>query len=161
MSRRWVVNASPLIALAKTENLPLLMVLSDELVIPSGVSKEILSGAEEDSARKWISSEGNEHIVEVDIIVPTIAGWDLGRGESEVLSYAYTHPGFEAIVDDRAARHCAESLGVPVRGTLGVLLLAKKEGRLENVKAILGELQKVGFRIDSGLVEKALRLAGE
>jgi hypothetical protein len=39
--------------------------------------------------------------------------------------------------------------------------LAKKEGRLENVKVILAELQDVGLRMNTVLVEKALRLAGE
>jgi len=52
----------------------------------------------------------------------------LGAGESEVLTWARQNPGYEAILDDRAARNCAITLQIPVRGTLGVALLAKREG---------------------------------
>jgi predicted nucleic acid-binding protein len=34
------------------------------------------------------------------------------------------------LLDDRAARNCASALKIPVRGTLGVLLLAKKNGKI-------------------------------
>ncbi len=41
--------------------------------------------------------------------------WDLGAGESAVLTWARRNPGFTAILDDRAARRCAES-GSELRG---------------------------------------------
>ncbi len=62
----------------------------------------------------------------------SLAAWDLGLGESQVLSWIYQNPGYEAILDDRAAKNAAASLGIPVRGTLGVILLAKREGRVES-----------------------------
>lgn len=37
-------------------------------------------------------------------VPPAITAWDLGRGESAVLSWAATHPGASAILDDYAAR---------------------------------------------------------
>lgn len=41
MSRRWVVNASPLILLGKVDQLQLLRDLTDELIIPEGVVQEV------------------------------------------------------------------------------------------------------------------------
>ena len=82
-------------------------------------------------------------------------------GESQVISWAYKNPGFEAILDDRAARKCALSLKIPVRGTVGVILLAKKDGRLAKATPLLNQLIQVGFRIDPELIRTALRLAKE
>ena len=56
-------------------------------------------------------------------VVPTpsiderIQAWDLGLGESSVLTWGYTHQGTEIIIDDLAARRCATALGIPFRGT--------------------------------------------
>ncbi|MGA3115684.1 MAG: hypothetical protein ABSF90_14775 [Syntrophobacteraceae bacterium] len=41
MPRRWAVNASPLITLAKIGQLSLLHELCEEMVIPAGVKEEI------------------------------------------------------------------------------------------------------------------------
>ncbi|WP_277877189.1 MULTISPECIES: hypothetical protein [Nostocaceae] len=34
------------------------------------------------------------------------------------LTWGYANPGMEVILDDLAARRCATTLGIPVRGTL-------------------------------------------
>jgi len=66
-------------------------------------------------------------LIVVDTPVPEpIQSWDLGPGESAVLTWGYVHPSTEVIVDDLAARRCAVALGIPVRGTLGLVLTAKQ-----------------------------------
>ncbi len=67
------------------------------------------------------------------IIDPMMANWDLGLGESHVLSWVIHHPGYEAIIDDLAARKAAKILQVPVRGTLAVIVLAKQMGYISSV----------------------------
>jgi len=161
VNRRWVVNSSPLIALAKVGGILHLVGLAEQLVVPSSVAREVRDGGEVDPARVWLESEGAPCIVDVAALHPLVVSWDLGRGESEVLFYAHTHQGFEAIVDDRAARNCARILGVPFRGTVGVVLLAKREGRLESVKRTISRLQGAGLRLDGRLIRKALELSGE
>ncbi|MCC5665502.1 DUF3368 domain-containing protein [Nostoc sp. CHAB 5784] len=47
---------------------------------------------------------------------------------------------------DRAAKTAALALEIPVRGTLGVILLAKREGKVEAAKPIFEQLIQVGFR---------------
>jgi predicted nucleic acid-binding protein len=156
-----VVNSSPLVALAKVGRISLLTDLCQQLVVPLGVASEVRAGDAGDPARAWLDSIGASHVCDQNPIHPLVAAWDLGCGESEVLSYAQEHPGFEAIVDDRAARYCARLLGIPCRGTVGVLLLAKKENRLSSVKEVLGRLQDAGLRLSPALVQKACHLAGE
>jgi len=161
MPKKWVVNASPLIVLARINHLFLLHHVAAELVVPAGVAKEIAQGPEDDPARQWLLSHGQELVREVQVIPPVVIAWNLGLGETEVLAWAYENPGYEVILDDRAARNCALSLNLPVRGTISVLLLAKRAGHLKEITPILLQLEQAGFRIDSTIISGAKRLARE
>ncbi len=159
MARQWVANASPLIILGKIAQIQLLPRLAQHLVIPAGVGNEVEAGPEDDLARQWLAGPGQNFVHDVGPVEPVIAGWDLGRGESEVLSWALRHPGFEVIVDDLASRKCAAALRIPVRGTLGVLLLAKKEGHLADFDTVLARVQEAGLHIETEILEAIRRLA--
>lgn len=91
----------------------------------------------------------------------TVAAWDLGRGESRVLSVGVRRPGWTAVVDDGAARRCGKGLDVPVLGTLGVLVVAKREGVLESVRPATRALRQAGLHVSDSVVEEVLRIAGE
>lgn len=161
MSRKWVVNSSPVISLAKISHIELLGELTGELVIPSAVSKEILAGEPGDPARKWIEREDHSQLVSSISINPNVASWDLGLGESEVISYAIHQKGFEAIFDDRAARNCAISFGIPCRGTLGIILLAKREQKISKASPLFDRLIEAGLHIDPELLKTVVKLAQE
>ena len=77
---------------------------------------------------EWIT------VVEPPPIPELIQAWDLGKGESSVLAWAYSHSGTEAILDDLLARRCAATLDIPIRGTLGLVLTAKKHGRIAQAR---------------------------
>ena len=51
---KLVVNASPIISLAKIGYADLLLELSSELIIPEGVYQEIVNHKNNDSAVEWI-----------------------------------------------------------------------------------------------------------
>jgi len=159
--KKWVVNASPLIILAKVDQILLLKDLCEEMTIPSGVKEEIDEGTENDPARIWLKSDGKKWVRDSGPINPVISAWDLGQGETEVLNWAYEHPGYEAILDDKAAKNCASSVHIKVHGTIGIILLAKQEGIIEKVSPILNRLPKVGFRIKPAILAAAKKLAHE
>ena len=161
MVRRWVVNASPIISLAKIDRIHLLSELCDEVVIPQGVADEIKLGGYTDSAVIWLQQAGSTFIQSASEIDSRIANWDLGLGESEVLSWAINHPGHEAIVDDLAARKTAKILQIPVRGTLAVIVLAKQIGCISSVQQDLENLIQVGLRISPTILAQAIALAEE
>ena len=161
MPKKWVVNASPLIVLARINHLFLLQHLAEEIVVPAGVAKEIAQGPEDDPARQWLQSHGQELVREVQVVPPVVIAWNLGLGESEVLSWAYQNPGYEVVLDDRAARNCALSLNLPVRGTISVVVLAKKAGHLKEITPILLQLEQAGFRIGPNIISAAKKLAKE
>ncbi len=160
MFGNWVVNSSPLILLGKIGGLAWLPKLANELLIPSGVAAEIKAGAD-DPARRWLSQDGAAYVRNVGSIPPLIASWDLGRGETEVLAYAWTHRDYSAVVDDRAARQCAVALQIPLRGTLGVALLAKQAGLIPQLAPLIEALQHAGLRVTPQITAQALHLANE
>ena len=57
MSDIWVVNASPVIALAKVGQLHLLHDLCKELLVPEAVVAEILAGPPSDPARRAVGGK--------------------------------------------------------------------------------------------------------
>jgi len=144
--KRWVVNASPIISLTKIDRIHLLSELCDEVVIPQGVVDEIHLGGYADSAVIWLQQAGKAFIQPAPEIDSRIASWDLGLGESQVLSWVINYTGYEAIIDDLAARKAAKILQIPVRGTLAVVVLAKQMGCISSVKQDLESLVQVGLR---------------
>ena len=161
MSNKWVVNASPFILLAKASQIEALPKLTEQLVVPSGVADEIGEGPENDPARQWLKGNGARFIVPDVETVPGISAWDLGKGETAVLAWAFLNHGFEAIIDDRAARKCANVEGLRFRGTIGVILAARKHGLVPKVKPVFDNLVHAGLLIDKAILHEALRLAGE
>lgn len=87
--------------------------------------------------------------------------WGLGPGETEVISLALDAPGSEVLLDDLAARRCAAAAGVACRGTVGVVLAAKRRGLIPAAGPVLDELRGAGLFLGSGLIREALALVGE
>lgn len=161
MPKKWVVNASPIIALARINIVSLLIELCDELLIPKGVAGEIDQGAEDDPAKVWLQQFGGAYVKDVGMIESVIRAWDLGRGETEVINWSFINPSWTPILDDRAARNCVYSLNRRVLGTIGIIILAKKEQKIEAVSPILSQLDQIGFRISRDLFDAVADLAGE
>jgi predicted nucleic acid-binding protein len=155
VTERWVINASPLILLGKAGQLSWLPELG-ELVIPQAVADEIMAGSEDDSARQWLAFGKGKTFVTPDAPVPSELGaWDLGSGETSVLAWAIRQGNYEAILDDSAARRCALVFGVPVRGTLGLVVLAKRRGLITKCRPVFASLTTSGLFITRDLLEQA------
>ncbi len=102
--KRVVINASPLIVLFKSQQADLLPQLFSEIFVPAGVWDEVTVTSQKDAASQQLSSVTWAQRVEIGEIPPEVAAWDLGKGESEVLSLALKDSNLAAIIDDRAAR---------------------------------------------------------
>ncbi len=78
-----------------------------------------------------------------------------------MLALGLEMPGAIVVLDDRLARRTAESLGIPLTGTLGMLVDAKRQGFVLEVAPLLDRLQTLGFRLSMRMRETVLNVAGE
>lgn len=156
MAERWVLNASPLIVLARGGYEGLIFDLADEVALPRPVAAEIGAGPEDDAARRLLAA-GRIPLVDVPPSPPELLAWDLGVGETAVLAYALVNPGWRAVLDDRAARRCAKAFSIPLQGTLAVVLLARQRSLIPSAASVIRALQTGGFRLKDELIREVLR----
>ena len=161
MADRWVINASPVILLAKAGIIRLLPELCDELIVPAGVVAEVQRGRVADLGREWLDGEGRNFVFPPPPLHPALSRWSGGAGEAEVISWALANPGFLAVLDDRAARRQAAVLGVPVLGSLRVIVLANDRGLIPRARPVLERLRGSGAYVSDALIDRAISLAGE
>lgn len=158
---RLVVNASPLICLFKSGLHDLLPQIARHIIVPAAVIKEVTAPGKDDfPASKVATQEWLNSVMEIPIDI-RVAAWDLGRGESEVISYALLNPGFRAVLDDREARRCAEALGCKCIGTAGILVLAKRRGLLPSLRDAFAKLSGSGLWLSKELIDDLCHMEGE
>jgi len=158
---RVVLNASPLIVLFKANLAHLLPQVFTEVLIPGAVWDEVIAGGPTEMAAQGLGTVDWAKRVEVAAVAPVILGWNLGQGESEVLSVALNHPGYRVVIDDAAARRCARTLQMPMLGTGGVLVLAKRRGLIPSVESSIKELRDAGLWLSDEIVTLLIHQAGE
>jgi predicted nucleic acid-binding protein len=161
VAESWAINASPIILLAKAGLMALVPKLVSELVIPEPVVLEILNAGPNDPAAIWFRDHGKPFTRPVVAELPGLAGSGIGAGERAVISWAGTHPGFIAVLDDLEARVTAQRLGIKIIGTVGVILRLKETGLIAEAKKHLQKVRNVGGYISDDLFSQALRQVGE
>jgi predicted nucleic acid-binding protein len=156
-----IVNTSPLQYLHQVGQLDLFPKLFGQIIVPKAVVVELAAGR-----RLGVSLPTPEALKWIDLRSPAspvggLLSWDLGAGESAVLSLALEHPGSWVVLDDKLARQAAVHLNLPLLGTAGILLRAKRAGHLDEVRPVLNQLATLGFRLTPETVRNILDLAGE
>ncbi|NER06476.1 MAG: DUF3368 domain-containing protein [Okeania sp. SIO3C4] len=155
------VNTSPLIFLTQANLLNFLQILSPKIIVPQAVATEIQAYGNTDVTAQMLAQTDWLVVTQTPTIPAVIQSWDLGAGESEVLSWGYHHPNTEVIIDDLAARRCAQALGIPVRGTLGLILTAKQRGVISEARPVLEQLRLSGMYLSERLMNQVLMSVGE
>lgn len=156
-----IVNTSPLQYLHQTGQLDLLQKLFGRIIVPGAVAAELAAGR-----RLGVSLPEPETLAWIDLRNPTspvggLLSWDLGAGEAAVLSLALEQSGSWVVLDDKLARQAAVHLNLPLLGTAGILLRAKKAGHLRLIQPVLNRLSDLGFRLTPATARNILHLAGE
>ena len=155
------INTSPLIFLTKGNYLSLLQVVSQKFVVPKVVATEVQAYGDSDVTAQALAQTEWLMIRETPPVPSLIQSWDLGAGESAVLSWGYAYGGTEVIIDDLMGRRCANALQIPVRGTLGVVLLAKQRGVISKARLVLETLKQSGMYLSDNVMNEALKMVNE
>ena len=177
-----VVNASPFIILALSGHINLLQVLGPRVLIPDVVVAEVRRRNPPDAAvdaldtLTWLTTvsappiEANllldvaEQLASSNIgsapppVIRAGGRWTrLDPGESAVLSWAFSHPGTRAIIDDLRGRRAARALGIDVIGTLGIVIAAQTIGVITSAREVVKDIRdRTHWFIHPTLVERAL-----
>jgi predicted nucleic acid-binding protein len=155
------VDATPLITLARAGLFDLLRLAGEPIVVPAAVAAELERRGRDDAAvvalrdAEWLS------VVAAAPIPLVLVRLGLGTGETAVMAWALAHPGCVAVIDDLTARRRADAFGILVRGTLSLIIEAKRRGLIERVAPAIERVRRVGFHVSDRLVEDILRRAGE
>ena len=160
--RKVVVNTTPLIALSHVNQLDVLKRLYGEIIIPEAVYRELSIKIESickkavDNSLEWIriKSINNEK-------AKAMYKTQLHAGEVEVMILSKEIAADVVIIDDGNAKKHAKYLGLPVTGTLGVLIKAKREGYINELKPIFSQMVEKGIYISQSLMESCLKQVGE
>lgn len=86
---------------------------------------------------------------------------NLHLGETAAIVLAEKLGVEQLLLDDRKARLVAESRNLPVIGMVGTLLIAKRQGLIDNVKEVLDALIAQEARISPKLYQQVLTKAQE
>ena len=156
VAERAVVNASPLIFLARAGLIDLLQLVSSEVIVPATVASEIETRGKSDPTAQILASTAWLVIRLTPPVPAEIQEWGLGPGESSVIAWAHAHQGSEAIIDDLAGRRCAAAFNIPVRGTLGLVLIAKQRGHITSARQVLYHLRQSGMYLSDRVLNEAL-----
>jgi predicted nucleic acid-binding protein len=159
-----ISNTGPIIGLAKIDKLSLLNDLAEEILIPPLVYRELLGKYGWESSRidralnNFIKvTELSEISNEVKQVISA-----LDDGEKQVVSLGSITVGeFILLLDDKAGRNAAKKLGLATTGLVGVLILAKEKGLINEVSSLLEELRIQGYWLGDSLIKIAKNLAGE
>lgn len=157
-----VLDASPLITLARIGSLGLLRQLADQIIIPDAVYVESVSqapgrpGSIEIAQADWITRRPVENYAHVRRLRNRI-----GLGEAEAIVLAQEIRADAVVLDDATARHIAEQEGCRVVGLLGLLIAGKQRGLLFAVKPLLDAMRNSGFFVGDELYTTILRQVAE
>lgn len=157
-----VADTGPLIALARLDRLELLTTLFSEVHLPQTVLSEATRKGEY-ADTELIHSFAMAH-TQVEATIDNALSRHLlkilDEGEAQALVMA-KELDCGVLMDEKRGRQVARHQGIPVVGVLGVLLQAKREGHIGELKSMVLRLQDSGYRLSEGLVEAVLKLAEE
>jgi len=159
-----VSDSSVLIALSSIGQLALLQHRFPQgVLIPEAVWREVVEaggdrpGAQEVRAAGWIQRRTVEDQDYVRLLVT-----ELDEGEAEAVVLARREGANVVLLDEKEARRVAGRLGLPVLGTVGLLIWARRRGLISSLGILLKALQEQGgFRLSRELCLEALHRVGE
>lgn len=153
-----VSDTTPIITLMKMGHLDILKRLYGKVLIPNAVYME-LTGNEKfvTEASQVIDSDFLE-VDKVDnevavMILQEVSGLD--AGESEAIVMANNRKADLLVMDEHKGRSVAKKMGLPITGTIGLLLKAFDEGMLTvgDIEECIEKLKETNVRISEGLFD--------
>ncbi len=155
---RIVMDAGPLILLAKIDGLSILTALPFVYVAPKNVARELAVGplfGHPPVDAPWLE------VCDLREPLPSYARMTLDDGEAAVIQLALEQGIQYVCLDDRRGRRLAKALGLEVVGLLGILTRARRMGIITSLKPYIDKLKHAGARYSPKLIQDVLANVGE
>ena len=160
-----VSDTSPILGLAIIGHLNLLQEQFGEIYIPQAVLAELKVNENFHGAPVIQTALTDGWLIAKNIQNKPLAKslfQELDQGEAEAITLAVDLGVDMIVMDEKIGRERARGLGLKTVGVLGVLLTAKKHGRISSLKdAMMALRDQVGFFISDDLYRQILAQAGE
>jgi predicted nucleic acid-binding protein len=153
-----VADAGPLISLGRLDLLSVLARLFGVVHVPTAVVDECLARPEQADAQRIRAALDAGWLISAE--ARPIQAPELDAGECAAIGLALELHA-RLLTDDQAARRYAIHIDLPVMGTLGLLILAKRRGEVAEVGRLIQQLRSSGQRFSEDVVAQVLRAAGE
>jgi predicted nucleic acid-binding protein len=151
-----VADTSPIRYLILIEHVHVLPALYGHVVVPPAVIVELNQERTPDLVKTWFSTMPEWlHVQAPRQALTSRLTVLLGAGEREAITLAVELSADALLMDDRDAREEARRLGVPVLGTLRVLVDASEHG-LADLSTAFDRLQQTNFRASEPLLKRLL-----
>ncbi len=150
-----VADTTPINYLILIEEIDVLAKLYGRVVIPHAVREELLGARAPVAVREWTERPPAWLEVRTSNQVSDPALARLDAGERAAITLAEELVADQLIVDDSFARRIAESRGLSVIGTVGVLREAAELGLLD-LRIAFKRIQQTTFHISPALLAKLL-----
>lgn len=147
-----ICNTTPFIALSSIDQIGLLKEIYSSLITPRAVIEEVSAGGAicvpDLASLDWIEVVPNVSTVENRKL------FQLDYGERQVVLNALELKANLVLIDDRTARNIAEYLGLQVKGTLGILVEAKRKGLILSFKEAALKMKEQGIHFSEQLINE-------
>ncbi len=145
--------------LIQINELELLKKLYKRILIPSAVFDELMILENSEPRIKAILHKDWIEIQTVkSSFLLTEIELSLDKGEAEAIALAIEIKADLLMIDEKEGRKVAEEKGVPIIGTMGVLLNAKQLGLISSVQEKMDELRQIGFWISDRFYNQVISL---
>ena len=153
-----ITNTSPLLLLAKIGRLDLLGQLFKEVLVARAVYEEIKAkpGRETQEIKTLIQTKVL-HLQEARIDIVRNLPVDLGKGERETIALAIGTNADLVVMDDQEGRRLARARGLPVTGTIGVLIEARERKLIASIRQEMDHLIEAGMWLDEVFYHRILQ----
>lgn len=153
-------DAGPLIAFARLDHLGLLPQIFHRVLVTEAVLKKC-AGRPEFPESMLIHCALSAKQLEL-CTPPNFSAFalEVDAGEASAIAMAI-ECGCGVLMDDKAGRRTAKNIGIPLIGTVGALVVAKRKGLVPLVKPLLEELATSGYFLGEGIITAALAASGE
>ncbi len=151
MDKVIISDTCCLIALSKIEKINLLKGLYHEVFITKDVYHEFGG-----SLPDWIlvtEVKNKQKQIELDE--------QLDKGEASSIALALETDNAILIIDEIKGRKIAQSLNIDIIGTIGIILLAHKNGLISDVIGTILRLVNKGFRLSDNLINNIIEKFGK